>query len=80
MPIAKPRHLTFVEISKLRPTRTSLAPMAELSTKLVANDALGKLGGERDGLTAAEAQKRMEDSPADKTGSLTEVEKQKKNN
>eukprot|EP00435_Cladocopium_sp_Y103_P054673 s391_g17.t2 len=35
--------------------------MAELQAKLVQNDALGKVGGERDGLTSAEAKKRMEE-------------------
>jgi len=35
--------------------------MAELQAKLVQNDALGKVGGERDGLTSEEAKKRMEE-------------------
>lgn len=34
--------------------------MAELQTKLVANDGLPKMGGERNGLTSEEAKKRLE--------------------
>ena len=34
--------------------------MAELQTKLMANDGLQKMGGERNGLTSEEAKKRLE--------------------
>lgn len=44
-----------------------------LSAKLVPNDALGALGAERDGLTSAEAAKRIEDGGEREEGDWQEL-------
>ena len=44
-----------------------------LSAKLVPNDALGALGAERDGLTSAEAAKRIEDGGDREEGDWQEL-------
>ena len=48
-------------------------PTMALSAKLVPNDALGALGAERDGLTSAEAAKRIEDGGEREEGDWQEL-------